>query len=284
MRNTAIRWLAAGMALLLLGGCTGEPLRNVEVQPPTRGLLHYLQQDRMTNVSDRGYKVTIAAEQGAKIGQDAELTLQVVDPSGMPVEQFTEDMTKLMHLIVVSSDLSSFSHVHPMHEGKGLFKTKVSFPHGGRFLLISEFMPNEEDLTVVKQWVTVDGEEPAREQLVPAKSLETAVDGVNVTLSMMPGLSEVKAGEMAMLQFTLRDAETGEAVKLEPYLGTSGHCVILDESATQYLHVHAATEMSTGSSVMFHTEFPKAGVYKLWGQFQYKGKVLVVPFVVEVKG
>ncbi|WP_133257462.1 hypothetical protein [Paenibacillus montanisoli] len=259
-------------------------MRNVEIQPPSRGLLHYLQQDRMANVSDRGYKVTIAAGQEAELGREAELDLQVLDPSGVQVERFTEDMTKLMHMIVVSADLSSFDHVHPEHEGKGSFKTKVRFPHGGRFLLISEFMPNDEGLTVVKQWVTVDGAEPEPERLEPGKSMVTTVDGMKVTLSLMPELSEVKAGEMAMLGFVLRDAATGKAIKLEPYLGTSGHCVILDENAMQYLHVHAATEMSTGSSVMFHTTFPKPGVYKLWGQFQFKGKVLVVPFVIEVKG
>ncbi|WP_090977466.1 hypothetical protein [Paenibacillus sp. CF384] len=272
--------------MLLLGGCSGKPLRNVEIDPPTRGLLHYLQQDQMTNVSDRGYKVIVAEEEekSAQSGREIGLELQVLDPSGVPVERFTEDMTKLMHLIVVSADLSTFSHVHPVHEGQGKFKVKLSFPHGGRFLLISEFMPDDVGLTVYKKWITVGGEEPASEKLTVSESMQTVVAGVEVTLTAMPDVQEIKAGEMAMLNFTLKDAATGKPIKLEPFLGTAGHCVILDESATQYLHVHAVSGMSSGSSssVMFHTQFPKAGLYKLWGQFQYQGKVLVVPFVIKV--
>ncbi|WP_143111539.1 hypothetical protein [Paenibacillus sp. BC26] len=279
-----LKWLViGGLAALLLGGCTAKPLRNVEIDPPTRGLLHYLQQDQMTNVSDRGYKVTVAEEKSVESGREIEIELQVLDPSGLPVERFTEDMTKLMHLIIVSADLSTFSHVHPVHEGQGKFKVKLSFPHGGRFLLISEFMPDDVGLTVYKKWITVGGTEPALEKLTVSESMQTVVSGVEVTLTAMPDMKEIKAGEMAMLNFTLKDAATGNPIKLEPFLGTSGHCVILNESATQYLHVHAVSDMSAGtSSVMFHTQFPKAGTYKLWAQFQYQGKVLVAPFVIKV--
>ncbi len=35
-------------------------------------------------------------------------------------------------------------------------------------------------------------------------------------------------------------------------------------------------------TVMGHTEFPTGGLYKLWGQFQRNGKVITVPFVVNV--
>jgi hypothetical protein len=35
--------------------------------------------------------------------------------------------------------------------------------------------------------------------------------------------------------------------------------------------------------VMFHTQFPSAGVYKVWGQFQVDGKVITAPFVVQVR-
>lgn len=86
-----------------------------------------------------------------------------------------------------------------------------------------------------------------------------------------------------MLVFSYRHADTGEPIELEPYLGTGGHCVILDETAQQYVHVHAVEGMSGSGGVMFHAEFPAAGIYKLWGQFQLKGEVLVVPFVIKVQ-
>ncbi|SEN83941.1 hypothetical protein [Paenibacillus sp. OV219] len=271
--------------LLALSGCAGKPMTNVEIHPPSKGLIHYLQQDQMANVSDHGYRAPVDTTSARKLQseEEASIELQVLDPSGQPVQHFKEDMTKLMHLIVVSSDLSTFQHIHPDYVGNGWFHAKVNFPHGGQFLLISEFMPDSAGLTVYKQWVTVDGEKADSKKLEPDKQLTQTVDGLQITLSAMPDAAEVRAGDMAMLNFTLKDAATGKFIQLEPYLGTAGHCVILDEKAKQYLHVHATTDMSSASNVMFHTQFPKAGIYKLWGQFQYKGKVIVAPFVIEVK-
>jgi len=39
---------------------------------------------------------------------------------------------------------------------------------------------------------------------------------------------------------------------------------------------------SGGPDVMFHTNFPKAGLYKVWGQFQHKGKIITANYVVNV--
>jgi hypothetical protein len=38
----------------------------------------------------------------------------------------------------------------------------------------------------------------------------------------------------------------------------------------------------TGPRVEFRTWFPRTGLYKAWAQFQRGGRVLTVPFVVEV--
>jgi hypothetical protein len=160
----------------------------------------------------------------------------------------------------------------------------ADFPAGGEYLLIEEFVPDDKPITVTKQWVRVAGEERAAAALKPSRGTAAmVVDGLSATVSAMPDLDSLKAGQMVMLEYHLVDAQTGEPVKLEPYLGTAGHCVILNEQADQYVHVHAATEMSSGSNVMFHTEFPAAGKYRIWGQFQYQGKVVVIPFDVEVQ-
>ena len=39
---------------------------------------------------------------------------------------------------------------------------------------------------------------------------------------------------------------------------------------------------ATGSDVMFHTTFPSAGLYKVWGQFQHRGKIITAAFVLQV--
>ncbi|PWW08575.1 hypothetical protein DFQ01_101298 [Paenibacillus cellulosilyticus] len=279
---TAITLLSA---VLLSSGCTTS-MSNVDIDPPTSGFLHYLQQSSMANVSDNGYQIQASAIDGTDrlLSGSNELSIRVLNPSGEPVQQFAEDMTKLMHLIIVSRDLSSFQHLHPDYKGDGRFEATADFPAGGEYLLIEEFVPDNKPVTVTKQWMNVIGEKRASTELRPSRgTVQTVVDGLTATVSAMPDLDAVKAGQMVMLEYHLADAQTGEPAQLEPYLGTAGHCVILNEQADQYVHVHAVTEMSSGSNVMFHTEFPAAGKYRIWGQFQYQGKVVVIPFDVEVQ-
>ncbi len=51
-------------------------------------------------------------------------------------------------------------------------------------------------------------------------------------------------------------------------------------------HSHSTMEGVTtkpsASEVAAHTAFPRAGLYKLWAQFQRGGKVISVPFIVRV--
>lgn len=211
------------------------------------------------------------------------ITLQVLNSSDIPVNVFSEDMTKLMHLIVVDKSLRFFAHVHPIYEGNGIFRAELTVPYGGNYLFVTEFIPDKKGVTVYKQWLNAAGKvmEPIHETLDEVYA--TTVDGVSFTLSVMPSFKELRAGEMVMLNFHYEDAITGESIELEPFLGTSGHGVIFDMKAEQYVHVHAADGMSSEGNVMFHAEFPKSGLYKVWGQFKYKGKIIIVPYLVEVK-
>ncbi|MGZ4030914.1 MAG: hypothetical protein ACXVDJ_01870 [Tumebacillaceae bacterium] len=254
-------------------------------QPADHGLLHTLQTLEMKDPSSNGYTVKVSAtDSGLVSNKDETLTLQVLNPAGQPVETFTPDMTKLFHLIVVSRDLSSFAHIHPEYKGHGTFEVHDQFPFAGDFQLISEFAPDKADITVCKQWVTVTGATHDAKPVVPDVALTKTIDGIEVTLSTSPEVQELQAGQTAMLNFHLADAATHRPIPhLEPYLGTLGHGVILDSTSNRYLHVHAMDNMSGGSDVMFHTQFPSAGVYKVWGQFQLARKVITAPFVVQVR-
>jgi hypothetical protein len=270
--------------LLTATGCTSVTLKNVDMDPSTRGLLAALSKEQMTAASDLGYQVTITeiTESEPSIGK-SELYLHVMNSAGKPVTEFKEDMTKLMHLIAVSKDLSSFQHVHPEQVKGNLFHAQLDFPFAGPYLLTTEFSPNKAGVTVHKQWIHVSGNETSNEPIFPEKAWQKEMNGLQITLSASPALTEMKAGQMVMLLFRFIDSETGKPIKqIEPFLGTSGHCVILSSDTQQYVHAHAMEAMSGGANVMFHTVFPQKGIYKLWGQFQYDGEVITVPYVVEV--
>jgi hypothetical protein len=278
--------LLASLLLLLLttAGCASATLKNRDIDPPTRGLLAALQKEQMPSASESGYQVTITERDQKPLNMGKmQLLLHVTDSDGAPVTKFTEDMTKLMHLIVVSKDLSVFQHVHPEHAAGNAFRAVLEFPSAGPYLLTTEFPPNKANITINKQWITVVGDRESDEGLSVDQTWEKQVNGVNVTLSASPAITEIKAGQMVMLLYRFVDAKTGNPIKeIEPFLGTSGHCVILNRSADQYVHAHAMEAMSGGANVMFHTVLPAKGIYKLWGQFQYKGETVTVPYVIQV--
>lgn len=133
-----------------------------------------------------------------------------------------------------------------------------------------------------------------------------AKGGATYQVALMPMPTPLKAGQATMLHFQIRDAKGHPLKDLQPYLGAMGHCVILSNDTKSYLHSHpmeggemggmkhdmgkmdmghmnhSAAPKSGGPDVMFHTNFPRAGRYKVWGQFQHKGKIITAAFVVNV--
>ncbi len=139
--------------------------------------------------------------------------------------------------------------------------------------------------------------------------------GAVYEVALMPMPIPIVAGQDVMLHFQIRDGAGTPVKDLQPYLGAMGHCVILSSDTNAYLHSHpmsgegemshsmgdmkmggmkgmdhsmgamkmdAPAPKSGGPDVMFHTNFPKAGLYKVWGQFQHKGKIITANYVVNV--
>lgn len=200
--------------------------------------------------------------------------------NGEPINDFEINHEKLLHLIVVSKDLSYFTHIHPEYKGDGIFEIANEFPAGGEYRVIADFTPKNGSSTSKKAWVTVEGEEIQPETVTVDEILVKTVDGMNVELSVGP---ELAVGADQTLKFTLLEDGTHLPISdLEPYLGSVGHVVVLSEDGERYLHVHALEGQGSGPEALFETEFPESGVYKIWGQFQRNGKVVTVPFIVEV--
>ncbi|MFD2330126.1 hypothetical protein ACFSR7_12815 [Cohnella sp. GCM10020058] len=216
----------------------------------------------------------------AKANEETELTIQVKDKDGNPVNQYDVNHEKWLHLIIVNHDLSFFSHIHPEFKGDGTFTVNTSFPAGGEYKVFADFIPTGGANTTLSEWVKVEGEEGTHTAIVADANLVKEVDGKKIELSM----SAAKPKEDVTLIFNIRDAKTKKGINdLQPYLGAVGHVVILSEDAKQYLHVHPIDEKATGPEAKFATSFPQSGTFKIWGQFQHNGEVFTVPFVVNVK-
>lgn len=211
--------------------------------------------------------------------ETTELTIQVNDESGKPVQAFDIEHEKRMHLIVVSDNLSYFAHLHPEYKGNGQFADTVTFPSGGNYHLYADYVPKGAAKTVKQHTVTVQGEKATTTPLQPDETLTKTVDGKEITLSF----DELKAGREATLTFYLKDEKTDKPItNLQPYLGAIGHVVIIREQTYDYLHVHPIDEQGKGPEAAFMVEFPKSGLYQIWAQFQHDGRVITVPFTVKV--
>ncbi len=215
-----------------------------------------------------------------KSNEETSITIQIQTEDGKAIEEFDINHEKKLHLIVVSKDLSYFNHIHPEYKGNGKFEIATSFPSGGDFKLIADYIPTGGTATTQFEWVKVGGPAVDPTPVTPSKERSVVVDGVEVTLES----DHPEAGKDFILNFKLADAQSKEPITdLQPYLGAVGHVVIVSNDVEQYLHVHPMEEKATGPDAKFMTKFPNSGIYKIWGQFQRNGKTFISPFVVEVK-
>lgn len=123
-----------------------------------------------------------------------------------------------------------------------------------------------------------------------------------VTLDFQP--KPPIARSSVKMTFEIKDANNQPISNLEPLMAAGGHCVIIDADSHDFLHVHPAKELGGGDddddvahrvltrlanwrggpSVSFMANFPKPGLYRVWGQFQHEGRVLIADFTFEVPG
>ncbi len=250
-----------------------------------------------------------AAPKEINANQDVSLSFSVKDKDGKPFDKLKIVHEKLIHLLVVSDDLAFFDHVHPEKLTDGGFKLNYKFPTGGDYKLYADFTPENSPQLVNVFDISVGGEKRAKTPLVADKEFTKTIDGLTFTIKAG---EELKAAKGLTLNFFVKDANGKAVTDLEPYLGAMAHFVIISEDTTKFLHAHAMegkmtetkgtgghsdhndkhgdmemdmktdTDNAETPAVAAHTEFPTAGLYKLWGQFQRNGKVITVPFVLNI--
>jgi hypothetical protein len=263
--------LTVSMCMLLISACGGqqawedEQLDESDVGP--RILADHVKAD---------WKLVPSPTEDT--GHLIQVTFRLQD--GSPVEAFELTHEKLLHLIMVSKDLSYFNHVHPEYKGGGVFEIANDFPAGGEYRMIADFKPAGGDAMTKLAWLEVEGEPALPAPVVLTDPLEATTDGKRVTLR----ISSLAPDEESVLAFHVEEEVSGRPITdLEPYLGAIGHVVILSEDGERYVHVHAEEDQGSGPDASFEATFPKNGVYKIWAQFQHKGRVFTASYAVQVR-
>jgi hypothetical protein len=236
----------------------------------------------MTTPATAGAETTSAKLTAGKIqaGAETKLVIDIKDKSGQAIDKFETFQTKLMHLIVVSDDLQTFNHIHPTYKQKGRFEVQANFPQSGNYTLVSDYKPASQAEQVSVMQVKVAGKPTAA-----TKVDFTKAKLIGDTKVQLDNADNLRVGKETMLVFKMQQANGQPVTDLQPYLGERGHLVVMKNSTpltrADYIHAHAA-QHGTGGEVHFMTTFPKAGKYKMWGQFNRNGQIVTADFWVNV--
>lgn len=217
-----------------------------------------------------------------------------------PIGSFDVDMTKRLHMVVVSDDFRAFYHIHPTLDANGHFRIEQHLAPHERYDVYADATPHDFGKQVFRFTIGDAPQSGSRDPSEPRKS--TTVDGYTVSLSS----AALRAGA-SMLDVTIQKRGR-PATDLHPYLGAAAHAVFINTSDLSYVHAHPMTgsggmegmqmsgaDMSdmepaelpqnakVDAHMQLHVELAEPGTYRLWLQFQSATGLHVARFVVRAR-
>jgi hypothetical protein len=213
------------------------------------------------------------------------------EAEAVPLDEVHE---KKLHLIIASSDLAYFEHIHPEYQADGSYQIKVlgkgqeytigrghnetRFEEGGSYMLFADYAPTGGMHQMEKIPLTVKGA-AYKETTFSKEKLIATVDGYTVSLEAEGGKWTINE-PMHIKAVVKKGNKVLDANTFENYLGAKSHMVVLKTGSYDYLHVHPEVE---NGNLDLHTTFETPGIYRGWLQFQTEGKVHTADFVIKVE-
>ena len=201
--------------------------------------------------------------------------------SPVAIKSYQVEMTKKLHVIIVSDDFKTFLHIHPVIGANGHFLITQKFPAAGTYFVYADGLPNQLNHQVFRFKMDVGhGSQGARN--LASTGMGVKAGPYEVDLSTV----RLHSGRMEMVDVQV--LENGAPAKdLHSYLGANAHAVFLNAGDLSYVHVHPMSmdmmdmsmDMSkpmpelaegakVGSEMMLHIALREPGTYKLWLQFK----------------
>ena len=200
---------------------------------------------------------------------NGELVIELKDKSGK-VPELKVSHEKMMHLIVISSDLNDYHHLHPEEKESGKYIKKIDLPDGD-YKVFVDIAPKDLNYVVQPININVGGTHKglAKTNLTADTDFTKTINGQTVELIT----DDIETNKEVTFKFDTKDAIP------QPYLGALGHVIITDEAGEKFIHVHPLSENDT----VFVTQFEEPGLYKMWAEFKFGDEVNAYPFVIEVR-
>jgi hypothetical protein len=232
-------------------------------------------------------------------GKAEPMSFTIKQPSGAPLTDFRRGSGPHtgVHVIFVRSDLGALVHVHPPIGRDGRVHEDIKLPTAGRYRVVVDAYPNLPGALrnfQLFKWVKATGK-PASPP-PSTKRRAATVDGYRFVLKQPPALRAIKPAFLTV-DVTRPD---GSPARFTPYFGALAHAIFFRSGSLDYFHTHVcAPGMAGCTSVLGNTRvsgtstkpgqlrvgvlLPTQGTWRLFLQTKVGGRVLTVPYTLEVK-
>jgi hypothetical protein len=240
-------------------------------------------------------------------GSQATITFTIRDDNNNPIRDLVITHDRLIHVVIISEDLSVFGHIHTEDIGpitaemknSARFPVHFTFPKAGKYTIAVDFAVRDRGYSELLD-VEVTGS-PVMGKVQSSFAREKNIDGYQINLAVSP--EQPVAGKETVLRYGIM--KDGKPVTdIEPYLSAAMHLAVINEGAGNYfVHAHGdrpgaaqhaghtATHIGHsapagavyGPEIEAHVVFPAKGTYKIFSEIKHQGRVRLFEFMLNVQ-
>ncbi len=295
------RWraLAALAALpMLLAACSGMGSGDAAAQSAAQPKVPVLHEatDSTIAISDTSQGYTFDSDM-TTLPANQIYRFHILRPDGKPQLDYLWDQTKLLHFLAIRNDFTNFAHVHPTMSADGTWSVLLPIDAPGPYQLYVDFLLKDAQglpkHLVLRRPLTVPGPSQLW-RVVPAPSMSgDSPDGYRITFLQQP-----KPWTVMLLPARITRTDGTPVSDLQPYLAVFAHFTSFNIANDLYGHAHPIEyagsgregwPLSTmpafhgGPNLTFHAEFPGAGDYRAFVEFEIGGKLHTASLTMHVQ-
>jgi hypothetical protein len=246
------------------------------------------------------YKLSGFQPSTTQAGRPETVSFSVTQPNGKPLTSYKTGSGPHtgIHLIIVRDDLAYIIHHHPPVGTDGMLTDKVTFPAPGPYKVLVDLYPNIPGGQANFQlFATVNVAGAYHPRPLPRFSASQTVGGYRFTVQ--GGRPALKAIEAAFVNIDVTDSQ-GRKATFVPWFGALAHAIFFRQGSLDYFHTHVCGAGATNcTSTLGATKIagkstepgkltlgvllPVSGTWALFLQAKVGGRVLTVPYTLEVK-